>query len=81
MHFLLVLLLYFLQVKLLAMGGEHPLRNSYRYMFEKMRDAAEVLDDGINVLANQMKEQLGTEEFSHLRGNIDVSEVYTIQNS
>nr|XP_045600835.1 DNA polymerase alpha subunit B-like [Procambarus clarkii] len=55
------------KVKMLAMGGEEPLTKSYKYMFEKIRDAAGALDDSINVLAEQMKDALQVEEFSHLK--------------
>ncbi|KAK8745983.1 hypothetical protein OTU49_017209 [Cherax quadricarinatus] len=55
------------KVKLLAMGGDKPLTKTYKYMFEKVRDAAEALDDSIDALAEQIKDSLGIEEFSHLK--------------
>lgn len=55
------------------MGGEHPLTKSYKYMFEKMREVAEVLDDSIDALAEQMKKDLDTEDFTPLRVASNVS--------
>ncbi|KAK3864007.1 hypothetical protein Pcinc_030268 [Petrolisthes cinctipes] len=55
------------EVKSLALGGEVPLTESYKYMFEKVRDAGEALDDAITVLADQMMALLGQEEETHLR--------------
>ncbi|KAG7171291.1 DNA polymerase alpha subunit B-like, partial [Homarus americanus] len=55
------------KVKLLAMGGEESLNQTYKYMFEKLGDAAEALDDAIVVLAEQMKETLGVEEYSEFK--------------
>lgn len=56
-----------LQVRVMAMNGESPLTKPYKYMFEKLRDAAEVLDDTITNLGEEMKELLNTEEYSSLR--------------
>ncbi|XP_071547117.1 DNA polymerase alpha subunit B isoform X2 [Panulirus ornatus] len=55
------------QVKMMAMGSEEPMTQSYKYMFEKLRDAAETLDNAINDMADQLKEVLGVEEYSHPR--------------
>ncbi|KAK7019690.1 DNA polymerase alpha subunit B, partial [Halocaridina rubra] len=55
------------QVKIMAMNGETPLTKSYKYMFEKLRDVAEILDDNIMSLGEVMKEQLHVEEYSSVK--------------
>ncbi|XP_068227234.1 DNA polymerase alpha subunit B isoform X2 [Palaemon carinicauda] len=55
------------QVELMAMTGETPLTESYKYMFEKLRDAAEVLNDTITLLGDEIKEILKVEEYSSLK--------------
>lgn len=55
------------------MGREETLSQIYKYMFEKVRDAAEILDDTITSLADQMITDLNTEEYSQLRSPSNVS--------
>lgn len=55
------------------MGGDEVLSQVYKYMFEKVRDAADVLDDVITSLADQMITDLNTEEYSQLRLPSNVS--------
>lgn len=57
----------------MPMGGEEILSQTYKYMFEKVRDAADVLDETITTLADQMISQLKTEEYSDLRVASNVS--------
>ncbi|XP_076042828.1 DNA polymerase alpha subunit B [Oratosquilla oratoria] len=45
------------------------LTKSYKYMFEKLRDIAEVHDDIIEYIAENMKGHLGVEEWTHVRQN------------
>jgi len=56
------------KVSLLPMGNEGVLQKPYKFMFEKLRDVGEILDDAISNLADQMKEMICTEgEWSHNR--------------
>ncbi|ROT71047.1 hypothetical protein C7M84_010632 [Penaeus vannamei] len=54
-------------MRVIPMGGDEVLSQVYKYMFEKVRDAADVLDDVITSLADQMITDLNTEEYSQLR--------------
>lgn len=56
-----------LVMRVIPMGGDEVLSQVYKYMFEKVRDAADVLDDVITSLADQMITDLNTEEYSQLR--------------
>ncbi|XP_063591450.1 DNA polymerase alpha subunit B-like [Penaeus indicus] len=55
-----------LEMRVIPMGGDEILSQVYKYMFEKVRDAANVLDDIITSLADQMITDLNTEEYSQL---------------
>lgn len=60
-------------MRVIPMGGDEVLSQVYKYMFEKVRDAADVLDDVITSLADQMITDLNTEEYSQLRLPSNVS--------
>ncbi|MCL4151470.1 UNVERIFIED_CONTAM: hypothetical protein GTU68_060424, partial [Idotea baltica] len=55
------------QIKLVECGGDSPLTSSYKFMFEKLRDCADVLDDTIYHLGNQILKSKDIEETVNLR--------------
>ncbi|XP_066942609.1 DNA polymerase alpha subunit B isoform X2 [Macrobrachium rosenbergii] len=55
------------QLEIMAMTGDTPLTESYKYMFDKLRDVAEVLNDTITLLGDEIKDTLKVEEYSSLK--------------
>ncbi|KAB7501412.1 DNA polymerase alpha subunit B [Armadillidium nasatum] len=60
------------EVKILPCGGDKSLSGAYNFMFEKLGDCSDILDDAIYYIGNQIKETLDVDELSHVHsaGNI-----------
>ncbi|KAL7646319.1 UNVERIFIED_CONTAM: hypothetical protein RMT77_003228 [Armadillidium vulgare] len=54
------------EVKILPCGGDKSLSGAYNFMFEKLSDCSDILDDAIYYIGNQIKETLDVDELSHV---------------
>ena len=57
----------FSKVLSLACGGEHPMKSSYGFMFEKLRNCVETLNDDTYYMGELLKEALEIEDLSHFK--------------
>ena len=66
------------EVSWLASADGDVIGKPYMYMYEKLRDSAEVIEDKINILADQIKTELNVEDWTSLRVTSNVSVIQFI---